>query len=150
MHHHPEDIPKGFVSAWNKRDARELADLFTEDAEFVNVVGLWWHNRQSIYKAHDYGLKVIFNDSHLRLLKTKVKYLTDTIAVVHARMHLTGQSSRKGKDEQPEDRYNLFSFVAQKFETGWLCVSAHNTDIVPGAEPNVVKDGNMTGADYRK
>ena len=88
----PEDIPKTFVEAWNRRDADGIADLFDEDAEFVNVVGIWWHDREAIRKAHAYGLERIFNNSTLRLGTVKVKYLADDIAVVHARMSLSGQT----------------------------------------------------------
>lgn len=38
----PVDIPARFEEAWNERDARKLAAIFDEDAEFVNVVGIWW------------------------------------------------------------------------------------------------------------
>jgi hypothetical protein len=40
----PESIPTVFVEAWNNRDADTLASVFDADAEFVNVVGLWWHD----------------------------------------------------------------------------------------------------------
>lgn len=65
----PEDIATLFVRAFNDRDAVALANLFIEDAEFVNVVGIWWHNRQAIWKAHDYGLKTIFNHSIVELIQ---------------------------------------------------------------------------------
>ena len=35
----PEGLPAKWVDAWNKRDAIALANLFADDAEFVNVVG---------------------------------------------------------------------------------------------------------------
>ena len=146
----PEAIPNRFVEGWNNRDVDEMMSAFTEDAEFVNVVGLWWHNKNQIHKAHDYGLKVIFNNSSLKILKTNVKQLTDTVAVVHAKMRLSGQSSN-GTISNPRLRQNIFSFVVQKSENGWLCVSAHNTDIVPGAETNIVSDdGKIKSVSYRK
>lgn len=48
----PEEIPSLFVEAWNRRDPNRIASLFDQDAEFVNVTGLWWHDRASIRKAH--------------------------------------------------------------------------------------------------
>lgn len=59
----PESIPTLFVEAWNNWDLDTLASIFDEDAEFVNVVGLWWHDRASILKADAYGLERIFNRS---------------------------------------------------------------------------------------
>ena len=38
----PTDVAAAFAKAWSKRDADAIADLFVEDADFVNVVGLWW------------------------------------------------------------------------------------------------------------
>ena len=38
----PEQIPSLFAEAWNRRDPNPLSALFEDDAEFVNVTGLWW------------------------------------------------------------------------------------------------------------
>ena len=62
----PQSIPAVFVEAWNDRDPDKLASLFDEDAQFVNVTGLWWHDRGAIRKAHAYGLGRIFDRSTLR------------------------------------------------------------------------------------
>lgn len=48
----PKSIITGFQQAWNAHDATALAQLFVEDADFVNVTGLWWTNRERIRKAH--------------------------------------------------------------------------------------------------
>lgn len=144
----PGDIPALFVTAWMQRDADFLASLFTEEAEFVNVVGLWWHTRAGIRKAHAYGFEKIFPDSDLSLRKTTVKYLANDIAVVHARMRLKNQSPAD-KESTPSLRQNIFSFVVQKEDGHWLCVSAHNTDIVPGAETNLhAADGGFRAVSY--
>jgi len=138
----PEEIPALFVEAWMNRDADFLASLFAEDAEFVNVVGLWWHNQEDIRKAHSYGFDKIFGDSNLRLMETSVKNLTDDIAVVHARMRLKNQTPSKN-DEPTSIRQNMFSFVVKKLTDKWICESAHNTDIVPGADTNLVDENGM-------
>lgn len=146
----PESIPRAFVEAWNRRDARALAALFDEDAEFVNVVGLWWHDRASIERAHAYGFEHIFPESTLVLGRVAVKRLREDVAVVHARMRLTGQTPVAGI-EAAGPRMNLFSFVVHRGEGGWRCASAHNTDVVPGAETNVAgADGRLRPVAYRR
>lgn len=146
----PGDIPALFVEAWMNRDAKMLASLFKEDAEFVNVVGLWWHNRKDIEKAHAYGFEKIFPNSDLVLRETTVKHLSREIAVVHARMRLKNQTP-KGEVKTTSLRQNIFSFVVQKQKDFWICVSAHNTDIVPGAETNIIdEEGNFRSVNYRK
>ena len=145
----PEDIPNHFIKAWNLKDVKMLAAIFDEDAEFINVTGLWWHDRASIFKAHDYGLKVIFKDSQLSLRKSKVKYLSDAIAVVNARMHLEGQA--KIKDQAAKARNTIFTFVVHQVDGSWTCASAQNTDIVPGKETNIIKeDGTLESVAYRE
>ena len=145
----PERLPALFAEAWNDRDPDRLAGLFEEDAEFVNVVGLWWHDREAIRKAHAYGLSTIFNRSTLRVGAVRVKRLSDDVAVVQARMHLEGQTP-VGDVERPRARMNVFTFVARRGPDGWRCAAAHNTDVVPGAETNVVDEaGRFRGADYR-
>ncbi|WP_292059948.1 MULTISPECIES: SgcJ/EcaC family oxidoreductase [unclassified Brevundimonas] len=145
----PESIATLFAKAWALRDADKLASLFDEDAEFVNVTGLWWHDRESIRKAHAYGFERIFGGSVLRVMKVKVKALGENVAVVHARIRLEGQSGVAQVD-QPGVRNTIFSFVVHRGDDGWRCASAHNTDIVPHMETNMVApDGRFTAVSYR-
>ena len=145
----PESIPVVFTEAWNRRDPDALAALFDEDAEFVNVTGLWWHDREAIRRAHAYGLERIFNRSTLRLGTVRVKHLSEDIAVVHARMTLEGQTPAAGV-AAPGVRRNVFSFVVHRTEAGWRCASAHNTDVVPGKETLLADEsGAVRPVDYR-
>ena len=146
----PEDVVVKFAAAWNHRDPDALAALFDDDAEFVNVTGLWWHTRDEIRSAHAYGLTRIFKDSRLRATDVRVKRLSAEIAVVHARMTLTGQTS-VGEITAPRSRSNVMSFVVHQTPVGWRCASAHNTDVVPGSETNIIDDhGRLRSVSYRE
>jgi uncharacterized protein (TIGR02246 family) len=152
MHTHtvrPEDVPRLFVEAWNKRDPDALASLFDSHAEFVNVTGLWWHDRASIRKAHAYGLERIFNASTLTVDELRIKQLSDDVAIVHAAMTLSGQSAIAAIT-RPRARKTIFSFVVHRVAGGWTCASAHNTDAIPNMETNVIaEDGAFRAANYR-
>nr|WP_255316552.1 SgcJ/EcaC family oxidoreductase [Nesterenkonia sp. Act20] len=131
----------GFADAWNAADADALAALFVEDADFVNVVGLWWNTRERIRAAHDYGFRRIFAGSQMRLDKVRVRALGEGIAVVHALWTLTGQSPAPGQTAEgsPGERHGVISFTVRKQQTtdddgAWLAVSAQNTDRIAGAE----------------
>jgi uncharacterized protein (TIGR02246 family) len=41
-----------FDEAFNRHDADAVAALFTDDAEFINVAGMWWRGNAEI-KAGD-------------------------------------------------------------------------------------------------
>ena len=78
-----------------------------------------------------------------------MKRLSDEIAVVHARMTLTGQAS-VGEITTPRPRSNVMSFVVHQTPAGWRCASAHNTDVVPGRETNIIDDhGRLRSVSYR-
>lgn len=146
----PDQIPRVFAKAWNRRDPETLASIFDEDADFVNVVGLWWRNRDAIREAHKYGLDVIFGDSALRVGRVEVKFLSNDIAVVHARMSLSGQTPTADTGTT-QMRMNIMSFVTHRRAGRWSCASAHNTDVIVGAETNIVdQDGVFRSADYRQ
>ncbi len=143
----PEDLPKAFVEAWMNRDASALAALFADDADFVNVVGIWWQDRTAIEKAHDYALRSFFSETKLIIGRVKLRQVSDDVAVVHARMVLSGQKSR---DSSTAGRRNtILSFVLQRQADGWVCLSAQNTDIVPDAETVEARDSTLTPRDYR-
>ncbi len=151
----PGRIVDIWVAAWNRRDPERLAALFDEDAEFVNVTGLWWHDREAIRRAHAYGLREIFGDSEISVLDRRVKWLVGgrtsetAVAVVHARMRLEGQSPIDDVDA-PGVRRNIFSFVVHRSGGDWSCASAHNTDVIPGAETLVADtSGRLRPVDYR-
>lgn len=141
----PEQIVEAFIVAWNAYDAVRLADLFAPDADFVNVTGLWWQNKKAIYKAHEYGLRIIFNTSRLTLRKLKIRYLSEEVAVIHARMQLSGQSALL-PEEEPQKRNNLFVFVVQKINNTWLCMAAQNTEIQNGQETFITQVNGVSKA----
>lgn len=145
----PESVVNVFAEAWARRDADKLASLFDADAEFVNVTGLWWHDRAAIRKAHAYGFEHIFGNSTLSLMQVRVKMLSEGIAVVHARIRLEGQTPPQ-TGAKPATRQTIFSFVVHRGAEGWSCASAQNTDIVPHMETNLVEpDGTFRSVRYR-
>lgn len=145
----PEEIPALFVQAWNLRDADALASLFDVNADFVNVTGLWWHDRDAIRDAHAYGLERIFNESTLSIDEARIRPLSADVAVVHAQMTLSGQTP-VGDIRTPGTRTTIFSFVVHSTGGRWQCAAAQNTDVIPHMETNVVgDDGRFRPANYR-
>jgi uncharacterized protein (TIGR02246 family) len=132
----PGEIPGLFARAWNARDSDALAALFDEDAEFVHGTGLCWHDRESIRKAHASRLGGAMEASMLAIDETKVKLLSPDVAVVHARMTLSGEAA-DGAVASPEPRTMIVSFVVHRAGERWLCASAHHTDLMPDQETNV-------------
>jgi uncharacterized protein (TIGR02246 family) len=137
----PENIPALFARAWNARDADALAALFEDDAEFVNVTGLCWHDRESIRRGHASG---DFDKSTLTTGHTKVKLLSPDVAVVYSQMTVSCDEPA-GAAEHPGPHTTIVSFVVHRTGSRWLCAMAHNTDVLPTAAPSVLDAADAIG-----
>lgn len=143
----PLDVATAFVKAWNAGDAKAIGGLFAEDADFVNVVGLWWTSRRSIRRAHKRGFERIFAGSELTVEKLSLRMLGADAAVVHARWRVEGQMDPAG--DRAEGRRGVISWVLQRLEDGtWICVSSQNTDIAAAADTNLSVGGVVTPTSY--
>ncbi len=147
MMRQPEDVVRRWETAWNSADAEALAGLFVEDADFVNVVGLWWHDRERIREAHAYGFSTIFPGSTITMEAPRVRLIGDRAATVHSTWRLRGQVSPDG--EPADEREGIFTFVLERCEDGWITVAAQNTDIVRGTETHIRTGGTRESVSYR-
>ncbi len=144
----PEEVPRLFAEAWNAKDADALAGLFAQDADFVNVVGLWWQTKADIKRAHAYGLRSFFVNSQLLARRIKVRQIGNSAAIVHVHWKLTGQTGPAGEALDP--RHSVMVFVLERSDKGWIVLAAQNTDIIAGSESLAAKDGQVVAVDYRK
>jgi uncharacterized protein (TIGR02246 family) len=153
----PADLAQRFAEAFNRGDAAAIAGLFVDKPDFVNVVGLWWHSREAIERAHAYGFEHIFPTARLSIEKVAVREVGADAAVVHMRWRLDDQSPPAGGDSAQAEaqapaldaRRGILVLVAQRTENGWLAVAAQNTDIVPGAETIVAEGSRRSARSYR-
>ena len=141
----PEDIPRLFMEAWNTRDPDALASWF-DGARRVRE-----RDRLMVARSrlHPDGAR-LRSRAHLQrvtlgLHELRVKHLSDDIAAVHAAMTVSGQSATAGA-ELPGTRTTILSFVVHKVAGSWMCASAHNTDVVPDNETNVIGDDGVLRA----
>lgn len=133
--HEPDDVTAAWESAWNTGDSDAIAALFAADADFVNVVGLWWHDREAIRRSHGFGFTTIFPGSVIRMGQPHVRRIGAVAAVVQSRWHLAGQIAPDGTPAGP--REGIFTFVLERRADAWVAVTAQNTDVAPGTQTHV-------------
>jgi uncharacterized protein (TIGR02246 family) len=124
----PERVPGAFMEAWNRHDMQALSALFAEDADFVNVVGMWWTSRPEIEAAHIATHETIFKNSRLEGEVASIKELRPGVAAVHMTWELSGQSGANGMPDEP--RRGILLFVVTEEQEGWRIKVAQNTDVV--------------------
>jgi uncharacterized protein (TIGR02246 family) len=123
-----KEVAAAFERSWNVHDMDALANLFADDADFINVVGMWWRSREAIRQAHLQTHQTIFKASTLAIDSTTIKFITPDIAVAHMTWTLTGHLTPDGKPGPT--RHGILSFVLKRQEKTWLVQSAQNTDII--------------------
>ncbi len=118
-----------FAEAWNAKDAKHLATLFAEDADFVDIIGHWFKGRTEIEQAHAQALASFLSDNHITITDTQIKFLTPDVAVVHSTWETTGQKSPDGV-HQIQDTGVLTAVTTCK-ENTWQIIAFQNTGTVP-------------------
>jgi uncharacterized protein (TIGR02246 family) len=125
-----ETVVTAVVGAWNRHDMKAYSALFTEDADFVNVVGMHFRGRPQIEAVHLDLHRTIFRNSNLRAVSTTVRSLNDQVALAHVAWEMTGAEGLPGWNV-PELRKGMMSLVLVRTGDRWLITAAQNTDAVP-------------------
>jgi uncharacterized protein (TIGR02246 family) len=123
------DVVNGFATAWNHHDAKALANLYTPDADFVNVIGLWWHGRDEIRTEHQRMHEGRMKNTTLTSEVPVVRMVSPTVAIAHAKWELRGDTGAPGW--KPSDvRRGILVHVLVKRDGVWRITTTQNTDIV--------------------
>ena len=99
--------------------------MFSEDADFTNVLGMSASGRVSIEKFHVAVFERFFKHSKV----TKIRFLRPDIAAVDVRWQMTGAVDDKG-DPIPH-RTGLANCVFTKSGGEWLVTIMYNTELTP-------------------
>lgn len=123
-------VVQAFADCWNRHDMDAFAELFAPDAEFVNVVGLWWRGREEIRKAHELTHATMFKSSRLTLADVSVRFPAPGIAIARSRWVLEGHVSPAGAALPA--RNGVLLNVLSCSPAGWWIIDSQNTDIIEG------------------
>src|SRR5574340_329775 len=124
-------VVHAFAECWNRHGMNAFAELFAPDAEFVNVVGLWWKGREEIKKAHEFTHATMFKNSQLNISGVSIRFPVASIAVARSRWVLEGHVS-PGGNLLPA-RSGILLNVLTRTPGGWSIIDSQNTDIIEGA-----------------
>jgi uncharacterized protein (TIGR02246 family) len=119
-----------FADAWYRHDMEALAGLFAEDAQFVNVVGLWWRGRDEIRGAHEFTHRTLFRHNRLTVADIDVRFPAADIAIARCHRVLVGHVSPEG-EELPE-RHGILACVVRRDWQQWRIIESQNTDVIEG------------------
>ncbi|MGK3967614.1 SgcJ/EcaC family oxidoreductase [Sorangium sp. So ce118] len=126
-----EQLAAAFCDAWNRHDMDAFAALQAEDADFVNIFGMWWHGRAEIRKNHVGIHETVFRQSRLTSVRVETRFVTPEIAVVRWAWELTGVLTPDG---QPvPDMQGILVHVARREGSQLQIVTTQNTSATADA-----------------
>lgn len=130
LHTEVAQVVAAFAACWNRHDMDGFAALFAADAEFVNVVGLWWKGRAEIRAAHEFTHATLFRHSRLEIGEVAVRFPSPQLAIARCRWTLEGHVDPDGTPLPA--RHGILLNMLQHTRGRWLIIDSQNTDIIEG------------------
>ena len=122
--------------AWNNSDSVTWAEQFAEDADFIHVLGGFFHGKQAIEQGHRTIFDTIYKGSHNQYQVEKMRFVRRDVAVVFILANLRWYLH--GKEQLIRARPTL---VAEKSSAGeWKIAVFQNTLITQESAPIVAQE----------
>ena len=127
-------VVSAYETAWNRHDMSALADVFAEDAEWVNIVGMWWRGKADVVQAHTVFHETMFRDTPLHFTDTAIRTVAPGVMVAIATVEVGSFPTPDGRTMPASG--NRMTFVLAQRQGQWKIVNGHNTVIDPIAAPH--------------
>ncbi len=129
-----EALVRRHVAAWNAHDRRAYESLFTEEADFVNVIAQHTRGVTQIGQDFENIHRTFMRNSVIKTERPEVRPLTDESAIAHVRWEMTGVEKVPGWNV-PDVRHGVLLYVLVKREGEWKVTAFQNTEEVPVKMP---------------
>ena len=120
-----------FDEAFNRHDADAVATLFTDDAEFINVAGMWWRGKAEIRRGTAFVLANIFQNTTIQTDSVSVRFPTRHTAIAVIAQHTVGSFGLPDGTRIASTNNRLTYFLVNAAGR-WLITGGQNTEIRPG------------------
>jgi uncharacterized protein (TIGR02246 family) len=122
------DVIRDLAVAWNRGDARAFAELFTEDADYVDVTGHHSRGRKEIEQLHAMLFNGPLRGSHLEYEPGVImRGVTPDVVIVVAR-----GSSTAPRIANAGQRRSINSSVFVRLDGHWRIAALQNNRIQQG------------------
>jgi uncharacterized protein (TIGR02246 family) len=118
-----KEILTNFSGAWNRHDAKRFSVIFSDNADFTNVMGQSFHGSAEIEKHHAPVFATKFKTSYVNITQSKIRFIKPGVVAVDAWWEMTGIQDAAGKDISET---GLMNFIAIKDNGKWFIDVLHN------------------------
>jgi uncharacterized protein (TIGR02246 family) len=126
-----EAIIAALAETWNRHDMAGFASHFSENADFVNVVGMHLRGRAAIEAQHIAIHQTVFRNSRIQSLHHTIRFLTPEVAIAHVNWRMDGHDMSMTQGWQTDAvRQGVYTAVLMPEDGIWHITALHNTDTV--------------------
>lgn len=119
-------------NGWNRHDMKLFSSIFSEDASFVNVAGMFWKGKNEIEAKHTKAHESQMRQSVLEVDNVSIRFVRREVAIIQMESSVRGDRNPDGTP-RTQTRHTIMTAVALKEEQKnnedqWRLVAAHNTN----------------------
>jgi uncharacterized protein (TIGR02246 family) len=123
---------KGYCEAWNAHDMKAMAELFVDDAHWINIVGMHWPGKLAVVAGHAAYHQTFFRMTDIEMADLEIREISPDVAAAVILLKVDPFTPPDGITRpSSEDRLSL---ILTKRSGRWLIAHGHNTIIDHGAQ----------------
>lgn len=125
-----KELVKNYEDAWNRHDAKALADNYDTNATWVNWFGAYYIGKKDIQDHYETVHNTYFKPSyyHTRSIED-ITFIKPDVAISHVRTGLTGDARYPGQTF--EFRRTI---ILTKHDGAWLILAGQNAKLNEGVK----------------
>lgn len=136
---------KGYCEAWNAHDMKALAELFVDDAHWINIVEMHWPGKPAVVAGHAAYHQTFFRTTGIEMGHVEIREISPDVAAAVILRKVDPFTPPDGT-ARPSSEDHL-TLILTKRSGRWLIAHGHNTVIDRGAQRfDPVKRGWPDGA----
>jgi uncharacterized protein (TIGR02246 family) len=118
---------KRLMDGWNQGSGAAFAEPMADDVDFVPFDGVYFKGKEALVRFHDPLFKTHLKGTRLVGEVTSVRFLSPTVALMHAR----GGTIMRGESKASPARDSIQTMVAVKEGDRWSITAFQNTRVRP-------------------
>ena len=73
-------VVKGYCEAWNAHDMKALAELFVDDAHWINIVEMHWPGKPAVVAGHAAYHQTFFRTTGIEMADVEIREISPDVA----------------------------------------------------------------------
>ena len=124
-----------FVTVWNKKDAEAFGNLFTDGAEFTDIVRQVARSKSEIIEQHRFPFSVTNKDAVLSVDELHIRAIAPGMILTSCNWEVQNSTTPKGDVLPP--RKGVMQVVSGKEGDHWKIQLVHNSDLTQAYNPHI-------------